>query len=84
MPLLRGTLSKLPALLSHHDGHLGLSTTSESAPPGILALVRLLSPSQEYQPRSSILTPPRALRGNYGTLDVLTRMQAVPIRRLLN
>ena len=84
MLLLRDTLSKLPALLSLHDGPLGLSATLESVPPGILALVRLLSPPQECRPGSSILTPARASRVSYGTLDVLTRMQAVPTRRPLN
>ena len=74
----------LPTLLFLHDGLLELSSTWESSPPGILAPGRLPSQLQVCRPGSSTLTLARASRENCERLDVLTRMQASPIRRLLN
>ena len=84
MPLPTGTLFKLPVLLFLHAGLLELFATWVFSPFGILALVRLPNQLQVCSLGSSTLTPARALRENYEILDALTRMQAAPIRRLLN
>ena len=84
VPPLRDNQSKLLALLSLHDDLRVPSSISVFAPPDILVPVRLLNPLQVCWPGSSTLTPARASTENCERLDVLTRMQAGPILRLLN